>query len=80
MSSAWGVWTPIPASSFLLDWKALSRQALNLSGHPVLVIVLNDFKLCPRSMGYYKYASIEREMHKFSHLESSSEAALREII
>jgi hypothetical protein len=49
MSFAGGVRTLIQASSFLLARKAFSEQALNLSGYPVPVTVLNDFKLCPRS-------------------------------
>jgi hypothetical protein len=52
MSSAGGVRTPIPASLFLLARMTLSEQALIPSGHLVPVIVLNDFKLYPRSRDY----------------------------
>jgi hypothetical protein len=41
-------WTVFPECDFL-PLQAMSGHPINMSGHPVPVTVLNDFKLCPRS-------------------------------
>jgi hypothetical protein len=37
------------STKHILLLKAMSGHPINMSEHPVPVIVLNDFKLCPRS-------------------------------